>query len=114
MPCVYIGECYFVPLKWGERGMGTLMLQVTGCGEYAEVDNAGAVRWVAAVNSGRRQGLWEYQVVCEPLAPPGAVGAAAQHRIGLCTPRFQWADGSLPMRRLHCVISGLTASIAFL
>jgi type III restriction enzyme len=63
-------------LRDGE--VGTLILETKGYDTLAEVKQAGAQRWVAAVNAEGSHGRWAYRLIRNPGEAPAAVRSAAE------------------------------------
>jgi len=69
---------YLVPLANNGDELGTLILEVKGFDERAEVKTAAAKRWCAAVNADDQFGRWEFRVVRNPAETSGAISTAVQ------------------------------------
>lgn len=59
------------------KEVGTLILENKGYDPLASAKEAGARRWVAAVNAEGSYGRWAYRLIKSPTDTPEAVRAAA-------------------------------------
>lgn len=60
------------------REVGTLILETKGYDPLADVKQAGARRWVAAVNADGAYGRWAYRLIKSPADAPGAIRSAVE------------------------------------
>jgi hypothetical protein len=58
--------------------LGTLILEVKGYDERAEVKSAAAKRWCAAVNADAQFGKWDFRMVRNPADSKTAIDGAVQ------------------------------------
>ncbi len=70
---------YLVRLQWEGRELGTLILEMKGLDNLAQVKRAAAERWVNAVNADGRFGAWRYKVIYDPARTREAVATIAEH-----------------------------------
>src|SRR5206468_2531951 len=68
---------FLVRIRLGDREVGTLILETKGYDLLKEAKEAGARRWVAAINAHRRHGDWAYRLITTPTDTPAALEAAA-------------------------------------
>jgi type III restriction enzyme len=73
----------FVPdylVRLGKNGdeVGTLILEVKGYDERAEVKTAAAKRWCAAVNADQRFGRWHFCMVQNPAETSESISNAME------------------------------------
>ena len=84
IPYFHNGQMHdFVPdylVRVGRDGeeLGTLVLEVKGYDERAEVKAAAAKRWCAAVNADHKFGQWHFRMARNPTETNGAVNDAVQ------------------------------------
>jgi type III restriction enzyme len=64
---------YLVRLERDGRELGTLILEMKGPDNLAQVKRAAAERWVSAVNADGRFGTWRYQVIYDPAKTTEAI-----------------------------------------
>jgi type III restriction enzyme len=69
---------YLVRLEQNGNEAGTLILEVKGYDERAEVKKAAAKRWCAAVNADKQCGKWDFCMARNPAETNGAVSDAVQ------------------------------------
>jgi type III restriction enzyme len=69
---------FLVRLRWRGKEVGTLILEVKGHDDLAEIKKAAALRWTSAVNNDRQYGLWDYRIIYQPTDLGAAVRAAAE------------------------------------
>jgi type III restriction enzyme len=67
---------YLVRLQENGRELGTLILEVKGYDEPAEVKAAAANRWCHAVNADSQHGLWVFRMVKDPTQVTAVVNDA--------------------------------------
>lgn len=60
------------------REVGTLILETKGYDPLADVKQAGARRWLAAVNADGAYGRWAYRLIKSPADAPGATRSAVE------------------------------------
>lgn len=91
LPYIYNGEAreyipdFLARLKKDGREVGTLILETKGYDPLADLKEAGARRWVAAVNAEGSHGRWAYRMVKSPTDTPEAVHSAAEELANLET-----------------------------
>lgn len=84
IPYSYNGEAKeYVPdflarLQMDGRELGTLILETKGCDPLASGKEAGARRWVAAVNADGSHGRWAYRLIKSPTDTPKAIRSAGE------------------------------------
>ncbi|MGH2405814.1 MAG: BPTD_3080 family restriction endonuclease [bacterium] len=78
----YVAD-FLVRLRWKDKEVGTLILEVKGYDPLAEIKKAAALRWVSAVNNDRTYGLWDYRLIYEPTETNAAIQSAAEHLASL-------------------------------
>jgi len=59
------------------REVGTLILETKGYDPLASLKEAGARRWVTAINADGSHGRWAYRLITSPADTPQAVRSAA-------------------------------------
>ena len=69
---------FLVRLKRGGKEVGTLILETKGYDPMADAKEAGARRWVAAVNADGSHGRWAYRLIKSPTDTPEAIRSAAE------------------------------------
>jgi type III restriction enzyme len=69
---------YLVSVGRDGEELGTLVLEVKGYDERAEVKAAAAKRWCAAVNADHKFGQWHFRMARNPTETNGAVSDAVQ------------------------------------
>jgi len=69
---------FLVRLQKNGREVGTLILETKGYDPLADAKEAGARRWVAAVNAEGSHGRWAYRMIKSPTDTPQAVRSAAE------------------------------------
>jgi len=69
---------FLVRLTWDGEELGTLILEVKGHDPLAEFKEAGAKRWVDAVNNEGSFGLWDYVIIYQPTDLNKAVRQSAE------------------------------------
>jgi type III restriction enzyme len=88
IPYFHNGQMHdFVPdylVRLGDNGneLGTLILEVKGYDERAEVKTAAAKRWCAAVNTDRNFGRWDFRMVRNPAETSAAISNAVETLAG--------------------------------
>ena len=70
---------YLVRLANNGTELGTLILEVKGFDERAEVKKAAAKRWCDAVNADRKFGRWYFEMVRNPAETSGAIDRAVRN-----------------------------------
>ncbi|MFQ5946390.1 MAG: BPTD_3080 family restriction endonuclease [Anaerolineae bacterium] len=84
IPYSYSGEAkeylpdFLVRLRMGGKEVGILILETKGYDPLASVKEAGARRWVAAVNADGSYGRWAYCLIKSPTDTTEAVRTAAE------------------------------------
>jgi predicted nucleotidyltransferase len=84
IPYAYRGETreylpdFLVRVRDDGREVGTLVLETKGYDPAASAKVAGALRWVAAVNTERSHGRWAFRLVSTPSDVPVALRSAAR------------------------------------
>ncbi|MFQ5828066.1 MAG: hypothetical protein ACE5JD_02750 [Candidatus Methylomirabilia bacterium] len=69
---------FLVRLQKRSEEIGTLILETKGYDPLARAKEAGAHRWVAAVNAEGSHGRWAYRLIKSPADTPDAVRMAAE------------------------------------
>ena len=76
---------FLARLRWKGQKVGTLILEVKGHQDQeSAIKEAAAHRWVQAVNSDGKYGLWDYRIIHQPTDLSASVSAAAEHLLRLC------------------------------
>lgn len=78
---------FLARLRKGGREVGTLILETKGYDPLAAVKEAGARRWVAAVNAEGSFGRWAYRLIKSPTDTPEAIRSAAEELAHLSSGR---------------------------
>lgn len=84
IPYSYNGEAkeyipdFLVRLQEDGREVGTLILETKGYDPLADAKEAGARRWVAAVNADGTHGRWAYRLIKFPADTPATVCSATE------------------------------------
>lgn len=73
---------FLVRLRKGNEEVGTLILETKGYDPLAAAKEAGARRWVAAVNASGSHGHWAYRLIKSPTATPEAIRSAVKELAG--------------------------------
>ncbi|MDE2059663.1 MAG: hypothetical protein KGJ27_08075, partial [candidate division NC10 bacterium] len=84
IPYSYNGEAkeyipdFLVRLQEDGKEVGTLILETKGYDPLADVKEAGARRWVAAINADGAHGRWAYRLIKSPTDTPEAIRSATE------------------------------------
>lgn len=73
---------FLVRLQQSDREVGTLILETKGYDPLAAAKEAGARRWVAAVNADGSHGRWAYRLIKSPTGTSEAIRSAVQELVG--------------------------------
>ena len=68
---------FLIRLRMNGKEVGMLILETKGYDPMASAKEAGARRWVAAVNADCSHGRWAYRLIKSPTDTPEAIRSAA-------------------------------------
>ena len=69
---------FLIRLRMNGKEVGMLILETKGYDPMTSAKEAGARRWVAAVNAGGSRGRWAYRLIKSPTDTPEAIRSAAE------------------------------------